>query len=52
MRALNGRTVVLLEGRKGEEVAAMVRELGGRPSRILAVREVVSAEEAGPCSMD
>src|ERR1700704_3656793 len=48
MRALEGRTVVLLEARMGEEAAALVRKFGGTPYRVAAVREVDSTDEAGP----
>jgi uroporphyrinogen-III synthase len=48
MRSLDGRTVVLLEARMGEEAAALVRKFGGRPYRVPAVREVDSTDEAGP----
>ena len=48
MRSLDGRTVVLLEARMGEEAAALVRKFGGTPYRVPAVREVDSTDEAGP----
>jgi uroporphyrinogen-III synthase len=48
MRTLEGRTVVLLEARMGEEAAALVRKFGGTPYRVPAVREVDSSDEAGP----
>ena len=48
MRTLEGRTVVLLEARMGEEAAALVRKFGGTPYPVPAVREVKQTDEAGP----
>ena len=48
MHSLEGRTVVLLEARMGDEAAALVRKFGGKPYRVPAVREVDSTDEAGP----
>src|SRR4051794_11190361 len=48
MRALEGRTVVLLEARMGEEAAALVRKFGGTAYRVPALREISQHEEAGP----
>jgi hypothetical protein len=46
MRTLEGRTVVLLEARMGEEAAALVRKFGGTPYPVPAVREVDQTDEA------
>ena len=48
MRTLEGRTVVLLETRMGEEAAALVQKFGETPYRVPAVREVDQTDEAGP----
>jgi uroporphyrinogen-III synthase len=48
MRTLSGRTVAILEGRQGLEIAAMVSRLGGTPINAAAVRERPTAVDAGP----
>jgi uroporphyrinogen-III synthase len=48
MRTLNGRTVVLLEGRHSQELAGMVSRLGGTPVLAPAVRERPTRDDAGP----
>ena len=45
MRPLEGRLVALLESRMSDEIAAMVRRLGGEPVSAPAVREVPRLEE-------
>ena len=40
MRALDGRTIALLESRRGAELDALVRHAGGTPVRAVSVREV------------
>jgi uroporphyrinogen-III synthase len=45
MRPLEGRVVALLESRKSEDIAEMVRRLGGEPVSAPAVREVPRLEE-------
>jgi uroporphyrinogen-III synthase len=45
MRPLEGRLVALLESRMSDEIAAMVRRLGGEPVCAPAVREVPRLEE-------
>lgn len=44
MSTLKGRTIALLESRKSEELAALVRRLDGAPVTAPAVREVPDAE--------
>ena len=48
MRALDGRTVAILESRKAEDLAAMVARLGGTPVLAPAVRERPTGYDAGP----
>jgi uroporphyrinogen-III synthase len=45
MPMLHGRRIALLETRMSEEAASLVRQLGGIPYRIPAVREVVHPEQ-------
>jgi uroporphyrinogen-III synthase len=40
MRALEGRTIALLESRRGAELAALVRQFGGTPVSAPSVQEV------------
>jgi uroporphyrinogen-III synthase len=42
---LHGRRIALLEARLSEQAASLVRELGGIPYRVPAVREVVHPEQ-------
>jgi uroporphyrinogen-III synthase len=46
MRALEGRTIALLESRRGAELAALVRQFGGTPVSAPSVQEVERPEEA------
>jgi uroporphyrinogen-III synthase len=48
MAGFGGRRIALLEARMSDEVAALVRRLGGNPDSVPAVREVVRPGEAGP----
>ncbi|MQA30952.1 MAG: hypothetical protein GEU82_14155 [Luteitalea sp.] len=48
MRTFSGRTVALLESRQSDELAGMVRRLGGTPVLAPAVRERPSPDDAGP----
>lgn len=45
MRALEGRTIALLESRRGAELAALVRQSGGRPVSAPSVQEVERPED-------
>jgi uroporphyrinogen-III synthase len=45
MQPLQGRTIALLESRKSDEIAALVRRLGGTPLSAPTVREVAGAED-------
>jgi uroporphyrinogen-III synthase len=45
MRALEGRTIALLESRRGAELAALVRQFGGTPVSAPSVQEVERPEE-------
>ena len=45
MRALEGRTVALLESRRGADLAALVRQFGGTPVSAPSVQEVERPEE-------
>lgn len=42
--ALSGRTVTVLETRRSQEMAALVRRYGGQPNVVPALREVESAD--------
>ena len=48
MRPLEGRTVALLESRKAEDIAAMVRRFGGTPQCAPSVREVLRTDDVRP----
>ena len=48
MAGFEGRRIALLEARMSEEVAALVRRLGGHPHSVPAVREVARSDQAGP----
>jgi len=48
MHKLDGRTVALLESRKSDELASMVRRLGGRPVCAPSVREVLRVHDVRP----
>ena len=48
MHKLDGRTVALLESRKSDDLAAMIRRLGGRPVCAPSVREVLRAQDVRP----
>ena len=48
MAGFEGRRIALLEARMSDEVAALVRRLGGHPYSVPAVREVARPEQAGP----
>ena len=45
MRALEGRTIALLESRRGAELAALVRQFGGTPLNAPSVEELEQPEE-------
>jgi uroporphyrinogen-III synthase len=45
MRALEGRTIALLESRRGAELAALVRQFGGTPVSAPSVQETERPEE-------
>ena len=45
MRALEGRTIAVLESRRGAELAALVRQFGGTPVSAPSVREAERPEE-------
>jgi uroporphyrinogen-III synthase len=47
MRSLDGRTIALLESRRSDELAAMVRRLGGTPISAPSVREVAHTGDFG-----
>jgi uroporphyrinogen-III synthase len=47
MRTLSGRTIALLESRQRDELAEMVRRLGGTPVVAPAVRERPSQDDGG-----
>src|SRR5438128_97758 len=47
MRNLSGRTIALLESRRNEELAALVRRLGGTPVSAPSVREVPRDDDFG-----
>ena len=48
MHKLDGRTVALLESRKSDDLASMVRRLGGRPVCAPSVREVLRMQDVRP----
>jgi uroporphyrinogen-III synthase len=48
MAGFGGKRIALLEARMSDEVAALVRRLGGDPYSVPAVREVARPGEAGP----
>ena len=45
MPALDGRTIALLESRRGAELDALVRQAGGTPVRAASVREVARPDD-------
>jgi uroporphyrinogen-III synthase len=45
MRALEGRTIALLESRRGAELAALVRQFGGTPVNAPSVEELERPDE-------
>jgi uroporphyrinogen-III synthase len=45
MPALDGRTIALLESRRGVELDALVRQAGGTPVRAASVREVARPDD-------
>src|SRR5262245_45333933 len=45
MRALEGRTIALLESRRGAELALLVRQFGGTPVSAASVEEVERPED-------
>jgi uroporphyrinogen-III synthase len=47
MAALDGRTIGLLESRRGTELDALVRQVGGMPIRAASVREVERPDDVG-----
>ena len=49
MRALEGRTIALLESRRGAELAALVRQFGGTPISAPSVEELERPEELERC---
>jgi len=49
MRALEGRTIALLESRRGVELAALVRQFGGTPISAPSVEELERPEELERC---
>lgn len=48
MHRLEGRTVALLESRKSDDMASMVRRMGGVPICAPSVREVLRAQDVRP----
>lgn len=48
MPRLDGRTVALLESRRSDDMASMVRRIGGLPVCAPSVREVLRTENVGP----
>lgn len=48
MRPLEGRRVALLESRKSDDLAALIRRLGGTPICTPSLREVPRDEDVGP----
>ena len=47
MASLNGRRIAILEARMSEDAAALVRDAGGVPYSVPAVREVVNPAQIG-----
>ena len=48
MQRLDGRRVALLESRKSNDIASLVRRFGGTPICVPSVREVLRAGDFGP----